>query len=387
LKTEICRYHSFESASNNIELSCQKFEDFGKMNDLYNYATLNLKVKEDKADNESKVYNLPMRCKKKMKSDNYAFWIFLIICILEIIYIIGITILTLGSLRRVSIRKGLRNDGLFYIIPRIPEIKNTNDDITSNKDNPLNNKNGDYHSSVNEDYHKSGNEVLEKPIGSYDKTLFEGILSNFKELHPLSVLCRVSVISPLIMNSWFLVYNILCLFGFNALIYYEGLIEKRIYDKKRNLFDYPMRKEFHKIILSILLQIAFTVIIKLIVLVSLRQYEDLESKLRNCKRKGQELNNDIIVRYDDFQNEMFIRRLIGGSLMTIIIIFFFYYSVVFCEVYVNTQRNLVFSWVWSLFWEWVVFGPIYIVVISILENKKSNSKDPLIYYLKRLFFF
>ena len=387
LESEICRYHSFESASNNIELSCQKFEDCGKMNSSYNYATLNLTVKKDYVDNQEKVYNLPMRCKKKMKSENYAFWIFLIICILEIIYIIGITILTLGSLRRVSIRKGLRNDGLFYIIPIKPEIKSTTDDNTSNNDNPLKNKNDDYHSSVNEDYHKSGNEVLEKPIGIYNKTLFEGILSNFKELHPLSVLCRVSVISPLIMNSWFLVYNILCLFGFNALIYYEGLIEKRIYDKKRNLFDYPMRKEFHKIILSILLQIAFTVIIKFIVLVWPKQYEDLESKLRNCKRKGDEINNDIVVRYDDFQNEMFIRRLIGGSLMTIIIIFFFYYSVVFCEVYVNTQRNLVFSWVWSLFWEWVVFGPIYIVVISILENKKSNSKDPLVYYLKRLFFF
>ena len=149
-----------------------------------------------------------------------------------------------------------------------------------------------------------------------------------------------------------------------------------------------MRKEFNKILFSILLQIALTVIIKAIVLVSLRQYEDLESKLRNCKLKGQEiLNNDIIVRYDDFQSEMFIRRLIGGVLMAIIIIFFFYYSVVFCEVYLNTQRNLVFSWVWSLFWEWVILGPIYIVVISILENKKSNSKDPLIYYLKRLFFF
>ena len=143
----------------------------------------------------------------------------------------------------------------------------------------------------------------------------------------------------------------------------------------------------HKIILSILLQIAFTVIIKVIVLVSPKQYEDLERKLRNCKRKGDEINNDIVVRYDDFQNEIFIRRLIGGSLLRMIIIFFFYYTVVFCEVYVNTQRNLVFSWVWSLFWEWVILGPIYIVVISILENKKSNSKDPLIYYLKRLFFF
>ena len=189
------------------------------------------------------------------------------------------------------------------------------------------------------------------------------------------------------MNSWFLVFNILCLFGFNALIYYEGLIEKRIYDKKRNYFDYPMRKEFHKIILSILLQIALTAIIKAIVLVWLKQYEYLESKFRKCKIKNGEINNDIIVRYDNFQEEMFIRRLIGGILMTIIIIFFFYYSVVFCEVYLNTQRNLVFSWVWSLFWEWVIFAPIYIVVISFLERKKANLKDPLIYYLKRLFFF
>ena len=91
--------------------------------------------------------------------------------------------------------------------------------------------------------------------------------------------------------------------------------------------------------------------------------------------------------HDDFQDEMFIRRFIGGFLMTIIIIFFFYYSVVFCEVYLKTQRNLVFSWVWSLFWEWVIFAPIYIVVISVLERKKASSTDPLIYYLKRLFFF
>ena len=379
LDSDICRYHSFENASNNIEISCQKFGDFGKMgNNSYNYASLNLSVKKDYVDNQDKVYNLPMRCKKKLNSENYAFWIFLIICILEIIYIIGITILTLGSLRRVSIRKGLYNDNLFYIIGK-QNIKNSNDDSDSNNTS-LKKKRDEYNNSTNE--------INEKPIErNYNKTLLESILSNFKELHPISVLCRVSIISPLIMNSWFLIFNILCLFGFNALIYYEGLIEKRIYDKKRNYFDYPMRKEFHKILLSILLQIAFTIFIKLIVLVTPKQYEALESKLRKCIMKDGEINNDIIVRHDDFQDELIIRRLIGGSLMTIIIIFFFYYNVVFCEVYLNTQRNLVFSWVWSLFWEWVIFAPIYIVVISFLEHKKANLKDPLIYYLKRLFFF
>ena len=378
LNSEICRYHSFENTSNNIEILCQKFENYGTLNSTY-YATLDLIGKKDYIDKQDKVYNLPMRCKKKMNSNNYAFWIFLIICILEIIYIIGITILTLGSLRRISIRKGLLNDGLIFIIG-VENIKNSDDDSDS--------KNTSLHKKKDE-YNSSKNEINEKPKERiYNRTLLESILSNFKELHPISVLCRVSIISPLIMNSWFLIFNILCLFGFNALIYYEGLIEKRIYDKKRNYFDYPMRKEFHKIILSILLQIAITVIIKIIVLVFLKQYEEFERKLRTCKKmENREINNDIIVRHDEFQDDMFIRRLIGGFLMTIIIIFFFYYSVVFCEVYLNTQRNLVFSWVWSLFWEWVIFAPIYIVVISFLEHKKANLKDPLVYYLKRLFFF
>ena len=67
LDSEICKYHSFENASNNIEISCQKFEDFGKMgDDSYNYATLNLTAKKDYVDNQDKVYNLPMKCKKKI---------------------------------------------------------------------------------------------------------------------------------------------------------------------------------------------------------------------------------------------------------------------------------------------------------------------------------
>ena len=103
------------------------------------------------------------------------------------------------------------------------------------------------------------NDIIEpKTVGYFNKTLVECILANFKELHPLSSFCRVSIISPLILQSWFFFFNILVLLGFNALIYYEALIEKRIYKKRINHFDYPMRQEFHKIILSILLQIVLT---------------------------------------------------------------------------------------------------------------------------------
>ena len=84
------------------------------------------------------------------------------------------------------------------------------------------------------------------------KSFMDYFRENFSELHPLFNLCRVSLIFPLLFNSIFFVFNTLILFGFNALLYYESLIEKRIYENKRNNLDYPMRKEFHKIILSIL---------------------------------------------------------------------------------------------------------------------------------------
>ena len=232
------------------------------------------------------------------------------------------------------------------------------------------------------------NTVISVKEEIFNRDLKSCILYNFKELHPLATLCRVSVISPLILNSIFFVFNTLVLFGFNALIYYESLIEKRIFDKKRNNFDYPMRKEFHKIILSILCQIALCVIFKIILLVTLKQKNQLKDSLRECRLKKYEtINNGITEKVRLFQDEMFLRRIISSSLMVVIIVFFFYYSVAFCGVYIQTQRNWFFSGIWSLFWNWVIFAPIYIIVISIIEHKKQDLNDSTVYYMKRLFFF
>ena len=392
-----CGFSSFESASNNIELFCQKFDDFSEsQKDQINYAILKINMTREPITDENKTYILPMKCPKKIYSleGNIGFWVYLIICLFEITYIIGINILTLGSLRRVSIRKGLINDQIYYKIPRVSnsdENDEDSNDTSIKKKSPYKykQKNESIENSekkVRKKYENSVNEFIEPEIKS--KTLFECILGNFKELHPLSSLCRVSIISPLILHSWFFVFNLLTLFGFNALIYYEDLIEKRIYDKKRNYFDYPMRKEFHKIILSILCQIALTFLLKFVVLVYLKQRDNLEASLKNCKLKGrEEINNEIVARIDQFESEMLMRRLIGGFIMLVIATFFFYYTVVFCGIYIHTQKNWIYGCVWSLFWNWVVFAPIYIVVISVLEHKKQDSNNPLVYNLKRLFFF
>ena len=221
-----------------------------------------------------------------------------------------------------------------------------------------------------------------------NKSYLDYLKDNFKELHPLATLCRVSLISPLILNSIFFVFNTLILFGFNALLYYESLIEKRIFKPNRDNFDYPMLKEFHKIILSILCQICLCVIAKLILIVTIRQKNILKEDLKQCKNPDRiHLNNDVVNKIDQFQDDMFLRRILSSAFMTIIIVFFFYYSVAFCGVYINTQRNWFFSGIWSLFWNWVIFAPIYIGIISFLEYNKQDSNNATIYYLKRLFFF
>ena len=392
---ENCIYKSFDSKINRLEFDCDKFNDFGTIatnSTPISYGILYINVKKDFIEDSNKVYNLPIKCTRKIDNlgSNIAFWFFFIICIIEILYIIGINILTLGSLKKISFVKGLKHDELYFHIPR---EENENDEDKDSNDYQLpskakikkNDKTSKYYTDVRSVKSDNSEKI---GIDIFYKSFLECLIINFKELHPVATLCHASLISPLILHSWLFVFNTLILFGFNALLYYESLIEKRIFDKKRNNFDYPMRKEFHKIILSILCQVVFTILIKLVILVRLRQREDLKNSLIKYKLKPHEIiNNDIVVRIEQFQDEMLTRRLIGAAIMVIGIVFFFYYSVAFCGVYIKTQKNWFYSGIWSLFWNWIIFAPIYIVIISFLEFKRENSYDPLVYTLKRLFFF
>ena len=78
------------------------------------------------------------------------------------------------------------------------------------------------------------------------------------------IITKTSILSPILFNLWIFIFNISNLFGFNAILYSEKLIEKRIYNKHRDNFAYPMSKEFGKIILSILITMLFTIIIAFI---------------------------------------------------------------------------------------------------------------------------
>ena len=380
-----CALISFEHKYHRLIFNCSEFENVKTINDSdLIYGNFTIAIQKDYIEKAKKVYNLPTKCTRKIDNlgHNFAFWLFLIMLFLEIIYIIGINILDLGSLKWVSYRKGLIHDELYIHIQKY----NNEDDINSNniklKPKVIKNNMGTSEYQTTDEIRNG------RGVDKFYKSLLDCILLNFKELHPIAALCRVSIISPLIIHSWFFVFNTLTLFGFNALIYYEGLIEKRIYDKKRHNFDYPMRKEFHKIILSILCQAALTVLIKLLMIVWLEQRNELKNGLTKCSLKHYEdINSEVVFKIEQLQNEMIIRRILGGVLMLFISTFFFYYSVVFCGIYIKTQVNWFYSGIWSLFWNWIIFAPIYILVISIIEYKKENSYDPLVYNLKRLFCF
>ena len=204
-------------------------------------------------------------------------------------------------------------------------------------------------------------------------------ISNLKYLHPLLSICRTSILSPIMLNSWVFLYNIINLFGFNALYFNETMIEDRIYDKHRDNFGYPMKTEFEKIMSAIATSIALTFIVRAINLVTIDSKNKLSSDIMSAK--SNEEKERVI---SEFSSGMFVRRIISGVFMLALNVFFFYYVVVFCGIYVNTQYGWFYSGLWALFFNWVIYAPIYVLIISLVEMKGGNN---CVYYMKQLFVF
>ena len=184
-----------------------------------------------------------------------------------------------------------------------------------------------------------------------------------------------SILSSISLNLWIFIFNISNLLGFNIILYSEKLIEKRIYDKHRDDFTYPMRKEFSKIILSILITMLFTIIIKLFNLIN---YEDYRVNALQMADDRQNFG-------ERFARKKFYYRLIVGMIMLIVILFMWLYSIGFCYIYYHTQKNWIYSGIWSLFLDWIIFAPLFLFLISLYKYKKGN--EVIEYYIKRLFCF
>ena len=138
-----------------------------------------------------------------------------------------------------------------------------------------------------------------------------------------------------------------------------------------------MRKEFGKIILSILITMSLTIIIKLINLTTFTKAYDEDSKMR--------LSKDIIYDGNRFTDQKMIPRLIAAFLMFILGMFIWLYSIGFCYIYYHTQKSWIYSGIWSLFWVWIIFAPLFLFLISLYESITGN--EGYSYYMKSLFCF
>ena len=188
-----------------------------------------------------------------------------------------------------------------------------------------------------------------------------------------------SIIRNQLTSIWIFCFSLANIFGFNALYFSEGMFENRIKDSYRNNFFYPMKREFHKIIYSILTTMALNTLIRSIVLVSKNQFDDLNNLI-----KGENDNEEKTSGCKEFAKKMLLRRIIAFVLMLLIDVFFYYYTIVFCSVYINTKFGWFYSGIWGFIWNYLVFANLYIIAISIVE---SNGKLLISYYMKRLFCF
>ena len=85
--SEICELTNFNNNTNLLIFSCLNFEKVEKIGDL-NIGTLSIYIKNNTIDDANKVYNLPLKCMKKIDdlNQNIALWFFSIILILIRIY-------------------------------------------------------------------------------------------------------------------------------------------------------------------------------------------------------------------------------------------------------------------------------------------------------------
>ena len=288
---------------------------------------------------------LPLKCLNKVKEiyNNLGFWIFLFL-------MISLIIITLYYSKS---EKELLGD-------------NINDDIIEND-------------KLSVEITSTEKQEITTTRNIYYKPSFiDNLLYKLLNFHPITTLFKVSLLIQFQLKYWLLIFNISMLFGFNALLYSEKYIEKRIYDKHRNDFGYPMRKEFGKIISSILLTMILTFLIKLSNVTSLNKKRILAVELTGKENRFTVMN---------FIEEKKVFRLIAFSFMFILMIFMWIYSIGFCYIYYNSQINWLYSFIWSIFWLWIIFAPLIIVVSCIVEyyiqdydtNEKINHYSNLLF--------
>ena len=344
--TSSCFYLEYDINSEYIQMYCTDIENVG-------YYLLQNEFTQKEIDQSKR---LPFRCANKFKNykNNLALWIFT-----------GISFLLI-----LSVFLSLANSEFDY-----DDLSNSlkNDKILMEDFIKLPEKS--FQSKIENLEQKDINKIEDHLL---KESCFQKFCDNLIYVHPFFCLFRISLIQPKVINFAIFFNSLANLLGWNAFYYTEKMFERRIIKKHRNNFSYPMKYEFNKIICSIVTTVGINLVIRLITLTSYLEKTNIEQKMRD---KTEEEKMHIAKEY---RSSILIRNIIGIILVFALVCFFFYYCVIFCYIYVNTQKSWLYSTLWSLIWIWVIFSPILIIIISLCE--KSGS-DACAHYMKQLFLF
>ena len=372
-------------------------------------------------DDVDKVYALPLRCVGKVEKvhKNIAFWLYFALALLLIAFIVVIMIRELVMNYDYELvayeneRKFVQND-VFVANPPNPNTNNngteqerqylrsSSNEITQrNRPNSeaqvveidAEDKYNDIHGSNRQATYESNYNLDNKVITPGDITptmkpsFVECLINNFLFLHPIMFMLYHSWTSPQMLNAWIVIFTITTLFGFNAVYFNESLIEKRIYNNNRNNFAYPMKEEAGVCFAAIFTTVLFTVFARFIVLSTVKTRRNLIHKYIDKQKitldKVQD-NTGGNFAVNEYKKEREIRKGIACLIMGVLMLFFWVYCIGFCGMYTKAQFGWFYLCIWALLFDWVLFAPVWIVVISILETTIDNN---VVYYLKKLFLF
>ena len=190
--------------------------------------------------------------------------------------------------------------------------------------------------------HKNKIEYYEFTTGNNGN--FSIIIFNFLHYHPLLIITKTSFLCPKWLNCLILIFNISNLFGFNCLLYSNSYLEKRIYNKYRNNFTYPIKYEFPKLIITILISLILTILIKGLNLISYSEARAISLSMIKYQN-----DNKIFIDKNEY-NKFYIR-----VLMSLIIFVFTFYFWLFCLGFCSIFPKAQISWFYN---RWIGFAAL-----------------------------
>ena len=308
-------------------------------------------------------YDVAIHCHSSINGvkGNFAFYFYSALFIIGLCIEIPLLLFYIKRIYKTKIHQQNNNNS----------NNNSNDNISHNNSNHSIIHNQNHSLDSNNRKHVNNAFIIEEQeeVNPKHHSCLFVLFRNLRLYHPVIIIFKNHLSDPQVLNVYFLLFKIACLFGFNCVFYTEKLLEHRIHSAYRNSFFYPMKYNFDTvIILSIASTTGINLLFRLIMLVP-----------RSCMLKQKSMFT--------FNKIFFCQRMVACVLMLGVMIFFYYYSIVWCGVYKNAQKEWMYMGIWCMLWIYFAFSVVYIAIITLIQVTCRKSCPEVVYYLKKLMLF